>query len=165
MRILPTLLCALGTVSALDINAFMAKLRTDQGVKTKDRSAKKSDRRNSAPAAYRPVQPSGDQSKSAKKLARKNNRSTQPPATTQPRPTTTRPQPVTTRRVPSTRRVVGKRPLGKRPVYRRPTGRPIAAGKATRRPTVRGRFRPVTRGTTKVICHSSANWVLVEKII
>lgn len=149
MRILPTLLCALGTVSALDINAFMAKLRTDQGVKTKDRSAKKSDRRNSAPAAYRPVQPSGDQSKSAKKLARKNNRSTQPPATTQPRPTTTRPQPVTTRRVPPTRRVVGKRPLGKRPVYRRPTGRPIAAGKATRRPTVRGRFRPVTRGTTK----------------
>ena len=95
----------------------------------------------------------------------KNNRPTQPPATTQPRPTTTRPQPVTTRRVPPTRRVVGKRPLGKRPVYRRPTGRPIAAGKATRRPTVRGRFRPVTRGTTKVICHSSANWVLVEKNI
>ena len=155
MRILPTLLCALGTVSALDINAFMAKLKVDQdrpGLKTKDRSGKKSERRNSAPATYQPVQSSGDQSKSAKKLARKNNRSTKPPATTQPRPTTTRPQPVTSRRVPPTRRVIGKRPLGKRPVYRRPTGRPIAAGKATRRPTVRGRFRPVTRGTTKVIC-------------
>lgn len=153
MRILPTLLCALGTVSALDINAFMAKLKVDHGLKTKDRSGKKSDRRNSAPDVPSAVQPSEDQSKSAKKLARKSNRSTQPPATTKPRPTTTRPQPVTTRRVPPTRRVVGKRPIGKRPVYRRPigrqTGRPIAAGKATRRPTVRGRFRPVTRGTTQ----------------
>ena len=160
MRILPTLLCALGTVSALDINAFMAKLKADSDrpeLKEKNRSAKKSDRRNSAPADIASIRsPEQDQSKSAKKLARKQNRSTQPPATTRTQPTTTRPQPTTTRRVPPTRRVVGKRPVGKRPAYRpayrRPTGRPIAAGKATRRPTVRGRFRPTTRGTTQVNC-------------
>ena len=162
MRILPTLLCALGTVSALDINAFMAKLKADSDrpeLKTKNRSAKKSDRRNSAPAdmaSIRRPEPDQGQSKSAKKLARKQNRSTQPPVTTRTQPTTTRPQPTTTRRVPPTRRMVGKRPAGKRPAYRpayrRPTGRPIAAGKATRRPTVRGRFRPTTRGTTKVNC-------------
>ena len=145
MRILPTLLCALGTVSALDINAFMAKLKTNSDIDLKTKS-KKSDRRNSAPADFASFQKVD--SKSAKK-ARKQNRSTQPPATTRPRPTTTRTQPPpTTRRVPPTRRVVGKRPLGKRPVYRRPTGRPLGAGKTTRRPTVRGRFRP----TTQVIC-------------
>lgn len=165
MRILPTLLCALGTVSALDINAFMAKLKTNSDIDLKTKS-KKSDRRNSAPADFASFQKVD--SKSAKK-ARKQNRSTQPPATTRPRPTTTRTQPPpTTRRVPPTRRVVGKRPLGKRPVYRRPTGRPLGAGKTTRRPTVRGRFRPTTqrpRGTTRPPVTTPAAEILAPEVL